>query len=212
MAMDIDERNDSDDYDECELLSDSEDDLAISQQSLTLQAEYCQESLLPVDNNLHDWGAHFNISTPADNVPSHLQTHLDVLNSRFNQTEFKDPQWKVISRVLNFLETRESSSPTDQFIIAASGFGKSLCYQFVPVYTNSLALVISPLISLMQDQVRLMDNIGVPAVCLSPAKVKSGHILTRMHEFRVAYITPELCINRGQEFMLELHRKSPFVW
>ena len=208
--MDIDDSNDSDEYSEYEFLSDSEDYLAISQQSLTLQAEESQESLLPIENISHDWGAHFKISTSADNVPPPSRTHLDVLNSQFNQKEFKDPQWKVISRVLNFLETKESSSLKDQFIIAASGFGKSLCFQFVPVYTNCLALVISPLISLMHDQVRLMNSLGIPAVCLSPAKVKSGHILTRMHEFRVAYITPELCINRGQEFILELHEKTPF--
>ena len=73
-----------------------------------------------------------------------------------------------------------------------------------------LALVISPLISLMQDQVHFRKNLGIPAVCLSPARVKSGDILTRMHEFRIAYITPELCMNRGQEFIQGIHSETPF--
>ena len=209
MAVDLDGWDSSDCCDD-ESLSDSEDCLIIPQQSLTLQTENSQESLLPTEDISHDWEANFNISTSADHVPPPSRIHLDVLNSRFNQNEFKDPQWKVISKVLSFLDNKESSSVTDQFIIAASGFGKSLCYQFVPVYTNSLALVISPLISLMQDQVRLMENLGIPAVCLSPARVKSGEILTRLHEFRIAYITPELCMNRGQEFIQDLHSKTPF--
>ena len=210
--MDLDECNDSDCYDEYESQSDPEDCVTILQQSLTIQTENSQETFLPTENISHDWGAHFNISTSADTdtVPPPSKTHLSVLDTRFNLKKFKDPQWKIISKVLNFLENKESSSVTDQFIIAASGFGKSLCYQFVPVYTNSLALVISPLISLMQDQVRLMKNLGIPAVCLSPARVKSGDILTRMHEFRIAYITPELCINRGQEFIQGIHSETPF--
>ena len=67
-----------------------------------------------------------------------------------------------------------------------------------------LALVIS----LMQDQVHFMKNLGIPAVYLSPARVKSGDILTRMHECRIAYITPELCMNRGQEFIQGIHSAS----
>ena len=43
----------------------------------------------------------------------------------------------------------------DQCVVTASGFGKSLCFQFQPVFQDKLCIVISPLVSLMEDQARI---------------------------------------------------------
>ncbi|KAI6650386.1 hypothetical protein LOD99_5823 [Oopsacas minuta] len=175
----------------------------IPQLSLTTEADNCQvttqTACLP------------NQTTQPS--PPHFppnQSHLEVLKSKFNHNEFRAKQWKIISVILDYLNSsRDPSKIIDQFFIAPSGFGKSICYQFVPVYTNSLALVISPLKSLMLDQFRLMTESGISAVILSPTSIKSGKTLARLFnsEFNIAYITPELCINRGQEFILDLHSK-----
>ena len=137
--------------------------------------------------------------------------HLEILKSRFNLDEFKDSQWKVISALLDCFNNKETSDIIDQCIIAASGFGKSLCYQFVPVYTKTLALVISPLISLMQDQVRLMKEIGIPATFLGTGQKDSAHEKIRVfnREMNLLYITPELCFSKGSTFISDLQNTVP---
>ena len=137
--------------------------------------------------------------------------HLEVLKSRFKLNEFKDSQWKVISTILDCINNKQPSNIIDQCIIAASGFGKSLCYQFVPVYTKSLALVISPLISLMEDQVRLMDATGIPATFLGSGQKDSSGELRRAYnqELSLLYITPELCLRKESSLISDLHKKVP---
>lgn len=59
----------------------------------------------------------------------------------------------------------------DQCVVMATGAGKSLCYQFAPVHMNKTAIVISPLISLMEDQVVNLENAGIMATFLGSAQV-----------------------------------------
>ena len=136
--------------------------------------------------------------------------HLRVLKSEFGHSQFKPIQWTVISTVLDCYN-QDSLKLKDQCIVMATGFGKSLCYQFIPVYKKSLALVISPLISLMQDQVRLMEMRGIPAVFLGSGQENSSLALTRLYqnEYRLLYITPEFCINSGPDFITGLHKQIP---
>lgn len=54
-------------------------------------------------------------------------------------------QWKIINSVLN--------DQRDNLVVMATGYGKSLCYQFASVFTKRVTVVISPLLSLMEDQV-----------------------------------------------------------
>ena len=130
--------------------------------------------------------------------------HLSVLRTRFDIGKFKMSQWKVIKNILN-------KPSSDQFFIAASGYGKSLCYQFVPVYKKSLALVISPLISLMQDQVRALNSLGIPAIYFGYLEQDDTEKLTRVanREFLLVYMTPEYCMDLGSELIKSLHNTVP---
>ena len=169
---------------------------------------------IPEDNEIvSDIGQH-DIYTECTSSQAGLPPtahHLEILKSRFKLDKFKEPQWKVISTILDYINNKQPSNIIDQCIIAASGFGKSLCYQFVPVYTKSLALVISPLISLMEDQVRLMKATGIPATFLGSGQKDSAGELSRAYnqELNLLYITPELCLRKESSLISDLHKNVP---
>ena len=64
----------------------------------------------------------------------------------------------------------------DQCVVMATGYGKSLTYQFQAVYQDRLTIVISPLISLMEDQVLSLQSSGIPAAFLGSAQTKSREV------------------------------------
>nr|XP_021143245.1 LOW QUALITY PROTEIN: Werner syndrome ATP-dependent helicase [Columba livia] len=75
----------------------------------------------------------------------------------------------------------------------ATGYGKSLCYQFPPVYTGFVGIVICPLISLMEDQVLQLTMSGVPACFLGSAQSQKIKECIKAGQYRVIYMTPEFC-------------------
>uniref|UniRef100_A0A674ISJ3 Bifunctional 3'-5' exonuclease/ATP-dependent helicase WRN n=1 Tax=Terrapene triunguis TaxID=2587831 RepID=A0A674ISJ3_9SAUR len=93
-------------------------------------------------------------------------------------------QWKVISSVLQ--------DRRDNLVVMATGYGKSLCFQFPPIYTGGTGIVISPLISLMEDQVLQLDWMNCLGSLSSAAYDNVFSQFCRGH-YRVVYITPEFC-------------------
>ncbi len=59
----------------------------------------------------------------------------------------------------------------DTLVIQPTGSGKSLCFQFLPVYLKKKALIVTPTISLMQDQVHKLNSIGISSVLLGSAQL-----------------------------------------
>ncbi|NWS63750.1 WRN helicase, partial [Chunga burmeisteri] len=117
-------------------------------------------------------------------VPS--ESHITCLKMYFGHSSFKPVQWKVINSVL---EDRR-----DNLIVMATGYGKSLCYQFPPVYTGYTGIVICPLISLMEDQVLQLTMSGIPACLLGSAQSKNIKECIKAGQYRVIYMTPEFCL------------------
>ncbi len=83
----------------------------------------------------------------------------------------------------------------DVVAVMPTGGGKSLCYQLPAVLSGRTAVVISPLISLMQDQVAQLTQMGIPAAFVNSALAAREHsaVLDRAArgEFRLIYISPE---------------------
>lgn len=93
----------------------------------------------------------------------------------------------------------------DCCVIASTGFGKSLIYQYPAVFMNKLAVVISPLVALMQDQVLSLQNKGIKA-CYFGSQQRDKSL--KMAHHNVVYITPEYYdLGMGKEKLAKVRRK-----
>jgi len=109
-----------------------------------------------------------------------------VLSNVFGYHEFKPLQQDIITNVLD---------KQDSLVIMPTGGGKSMCYQLPALIFNGLTVVVSPLISLMQDQVNQLEALGVEAVCLNSsldAQTYQTNIdLIRSGVAKMLYVAPE---------------------
>ena len=79
---------------------------------------------------------------------------LQVLHDIFGYSQFKGEQQAVIEHV---------TAGGDALVLMPTGGGKSLCYQLPALLREGVAIVVSPLIALMQDQVDALQQLGVKA-------------------------------------------------
>ena len=84
----------------------------------------------------------------------------ELLKSVFGFDEFRPLQKEGVSNILN---------GQDSLVIMPTGGGKSLCYQLPALIFKGVTVVVSPLISLMMDQVDQLSALGIPAVVLNSA-------------------------------------------
>ena len=85
---------------------------------------------------------------------------LDTLQRVFGHAAFRGPQAAIIRHV---------AGGGDALVLMPTGGGKSLCYQVPAILLPGTAIVVSPLIALMQDQVDALRQLGVAAACLNSA-------------------------------------------
>jgi len=103
----------------------------------------------------------------------------------------------------------------DTLTMLATGGGKSLCFQLPALLEHGLAVVISPLISLMKDQVDSLRDMGIAAECLNsslPAEEQRSIInRVRKGEVKLLYISPERLQTEGTIGLLKSVPLSFFV-
>ncbi|MEX2488080.1 MAG: DNA helicase RecQ [Pseudomonadales bacterium] len=96
----------------------------------------------------------------------------------------------------------------DSLLVMPTGSGKSLCYQVPPIVTDTLSIVISPLIALMKDQVDGLRANGYPAAALhsqcSPEEREAIRAALRADELRLLFVTPERMMS--EEFLTFVER------
>nr|XP_020664646.1 Werner syndrome ATP-dependent helicase isoform X3 [Pogona vitticeps] len=151
----------------------------------TLDKSNRQNDLIVPDDEEEDEGIEEEDESWDSYLPRPNTKQIACLKMYFGHSNFKPVQWKVISSVLQ--------DRKDNLVVMATGYGKSLCFQFPPVYTGGTGIVISPLISLMEDQVLQLEMSGIQACLLGSAQTKNLRAEIKAGHYRVVYLTPEFC-------------------
>ena len=117
---------------------------------------------------------------------------LAVLRQFFGFSEFRAGQQTLIDAVL---------SGRDALGVMPTGGGKSLCYELPALLLPGMTLVVSPLISLMKDQVMALRNAGIPAGCInsamSPDELREAYTDARYGAYKLLYVAPERLLTDG---------------
>ena len=119
-----------------------------------------------------------------------IQTAQNHLKSVFGYDEFRPQQEEIVENVL---------SKKDSIVLMPTGGGKSICFQIPALCFEGTALVISPLISLMKDQVEALKSNGVSAAFFnsSQSDFEKQQIIDQAQEgvLKLLYMAPETLLN-----------------
>lgn len=157
--------------------------------------EACKESGNEANNvassTAENWSGTFEWDSEADDV------RLNV----FGISSYRANQKEIINAIM---------SGRDVLVIMAAGGGKSLCYQLPAVLRDGIALVVSPLLSLIQDQVMGLTALGIPAHMLTSTNKGDEKFIYKAlekgeGELKVLYVTPEK-ISKSKRFMSKLEK------
>ena len=147
-------------------------------------------------------------TVPADDPQSGTtDTLLAALQKHFGYVDFRDGQREVVETVLN-----------GENILAAfpTGYGKSLCYQLPALMLPGITVIVSPLISLMKDQVDALRSQKIYAVALLNSSLSWEEYRAELErlergEIKLLYIAPERFRSRRFLNLLNSHQISLFV-
>ncbi len=111
---------------------------------------------------------------------------IEILRNYWGYLQFRPPQEEIIRSVI---------SGYDTFALLPTGGGKSVCFQVSGLVRGGMTLVISPLIALMQDQVRTLKDLGISATyinsSLSRREIDRKLQMAMDGKFRFLYLAPE---------------------
>lgn len=109
-----------------------------------------------------------------------------ILQRTFKLPNFYDEQWYTIEKILNGEKV---------LLIEKTGFGKSLCFQFPASVFKGTAVIFSPLIALMRDQVKKLNALGISAKCINSEQSpeENSQIINeaKQGKIKILYIAPE---------------------
>ncbi|WP_421681545.1 DNA helicase RecQ [Stutzerimonas urumqiensis] len=135
-----------------------------------------------------------------------LDQALRTLKDVFGYDAFRGNQAAIIERV---------AAGGDALVLMPTGGGKSLCYQVPALLRDGLAVVVSPLIALMDDQVATLDELGVEAVALNSSQSadEQRQIAERLRagQIKLLYLAPERLVQPRMLAFLQSLRVGLFA-
>lgn len=129
---------------------------------------------------------------------------MEVLERYWGYTSFRPLQEEAMRAILD---------DRDSLVVMPTGAGKSLCFQAPAIVRDGLAVVVSPLISLMKDQVDTLVGNGVAAACyhsaLQPGVKSEVAAGIRDGRYTLLYVAPERLVGEGSDGFMNLVGRRP---
>ncbi|KAF8087796.1 hypothetical protein N665_0566s0003 [Sinapis alba] len=151
-------------------------------------ASSCPDGSSAVEN----WSEPFEWDSRAD----------DVRFNTFGISKYRANQREIINAIM---------AGRDVLVIMAAGGGKSLCYQLPAILSGGTTLVVSPLLSLIQDQVMGLAALGISAYMLTSTSGKENEKFVYKalekgeDDLKILYVTPEK-VSKSKRFMSKLEK------
>ena len=125
---------------------------------------------------------------------------IDILKKYYGYNSFRPNQEKIIQEIIQ---------GQDCFVLMPTGGGKSICYQIPALAMQGTAVVVSPLISLMHDQVQALKTNGIAAEELNSVNDANQDTMIRRKcmsgELKLIYVSPERLISEIPHLFSSIH-------
>lgn len=166
-----------------------------------MAADYAAEYAGEEETEIYDINLDGRLTGEPAKEEKKYKTPEEALKVLFGYDTFRPGQKALIDSIL---------AGRDTFAVMPTGAGKSLCYQIPALLLPGITLVISPLISLMQDQVKALNEAGVPAAFINSSLSEGAYFETvdmiRQGFYKIVYVAPERLTAEG---FVSLAKKVP---